>query len=65
MDSVGIEYWVLADGEARWRVTLGRRGITFSEEMAARAFAAQLHSRLIWLRERSDLDTEGEPNPPG
>ncbi|WP_280324973.1 hypothetical protein [Pseudomonas sp. BN102] len=38
------------DGWTFWRVRLGRRALTFHEELAARAFAAQLHLRMGWLR---------------
>jgi hypothetical protein len=36
-------------GRTLWRVCLGRRTLTFHEELAARTFAAQLHQRLSWL----------------
>lgn len=39
------------NGRTVWRVRLGSRGLTFQEELAARAFAAQLHLRMGWLRE--------------
>ena len=39
------------DGWTFWRVRLGRRALTFHEELAARTFAAQLHVRMGWLRE--------------
>lgn len=32
-----------------WQVRLGRRALTFQDELAARHFAAQLHMRLGWL----------------
>lgn len=32
-----------------WCVRLGKRAVTFHEEKAARAFAAQLHMRAQWL----------------
>ena len=38
-------------GRTLWQVRMGPRGLTFYEELAARAFAAQLHQRLHWLRE--------------
>ena len=37
-------------GRMLWRVTAGKRVLTFHEEMAARTFAAQLHLRLDWLQ---------------
>ncbi|BAN48969.1 hypothetical protein [Metapseudomonas resinovorans] len=40
-------------GRTYWRVRLGQRGLTFQEELAARAFAAQLHLRMGWLKARS------------
>lgn len=39
-------------GRRVWQVTAGKRVLTFHEEMAARAFAAQLHLRLNWLQEQ-------------
>ncbi|MCY1547754.1 hypothetical protein D9M68_838270 [compost metagenome] len=41
------------DGRTFWRVRLGQRCLTFQEELAARAFAAQLHLRMGWLRARN------------
>jgi hypothetical protein len=38
-------------GKTRWLVRMGARGLTFHEELAARTFAAQLHCRLLWLRQ--------------
>ena len=38
------------NGQVFWQVRLGQRGLTFREELAARAFAAQLHLRMKWLR---------------
>ncbi|MNF94378.1 hypothetical protein D3C84_770880 [compost metagenome] len=58
MDEVRIES-VEKDGRTYWRVRLGQRGLTFQQELAARAFAAQLHLRMGWLRARS---TEPEKN---
>ncbi|KAF1066164.1 MAG: hypothetical protein GAK45_02007 [Pseudomonas citronellolis] len=37
-------------GQACWLVRLGFRGVRFAQEDAARAFAAQLHTRRLWLR---------------
>lgn len=42
---VQIECVNQADG-VRWCVRLGKRTLMFAEELAARAFAAQLHMRL-------------------
>jgi hypothetical protein len=39
-----------------WLVRIGRRALTFHEELAARAFAAQLHLRLNWLQQQADGD---------
>ena len=39
-----------------WLVRIGRRALTFHEELAARAFAAQLHLRLRWLQHQADTD---------
>jgi hypothetical protein len=52
MDEVRIEPFE-KDGRRFWRVRLGQRGLTFQEELAARAFAAQLHLRMGWLRARN------------
>lgn len=51
MDQVLVEE-VDHQGQRLWRVRVGRRALTFSEEMAARSFAAQLHLRLEWLRQQ-------------
>ncbi|WP_280350556.1 hypothetical protein [Pseudomonas sp. BN414] len=40
-------------GRIYWRVRLGHRSLTFQEEIAARAFAAQLHLRMGWLKARN------------
>lgn len=37
-------------GRLLWLVRIGRRALTFHEELAARTFAAQLHQRLEWLQ---------------
>ncbi|MBS7660620.1 hypothetical protein I0D00_01465 [Pseudomonas lalucatii] len=42
-----------------WQVRCGRRALNFQEELAARAFAAQLHLRLHWLQREAGQD--GEP----
>ena len=44
-------------GHRLWQVRVGPRGITFHEELAARTFAAQLHQRLLWLRELAERET--------
>ena len=43
-------------GQRFWQVKLGRRALTFQDEAAARAFAAQLYMRMGWLgqEQRSD-----------
>lgn len=43
-------------GRTLWQVRMGPRGVTFHEELAARTFAAQLHQRLLWLREQAEYD---------
>ena len=55
MPEVRIEL-IERQGRRLWQVRLGRRALTFHEELAARAFAAQLHMRLGWLgqEQRSD-----------
>ena len=35
---------------------MGRRALTFHEELAARTFAAQLHLRLNWLHQQAQQD---------
>lgn len=52
MDDVRIEPFEKG-GRTHWRVRLGQRSLTFQEELAARAFAAQLHLRMGWLRARN------------
>ncbi|MGB4074470.1 hypothetical protein [Pseudomonas sp.] len=39
-----------------WQVRMGLRRLTFSEESAARTFAAQLHQRLQWLRQLAESE---------
>jgi hypothetical protein len=39
-------------GRQLWQVRMGRRALTFHEELAARSFAAQLYVRLAWLKEQ-------------
>jgi hypothetical protein len=46
-------------GRPLWVVTLGRRTLSFHEELAARTFAAQLHQRFSWLRQQL-RDENGE-----
>ncbi|MCY1539653.1 hypothetical protein D9M68_752500 [compost metagenome] len=43
-------------GHTLWQVRMGPRGVIFHEELAARTFAAQLHQRLLWLREQAEYD---------
>lgn len=45
---------LLQRGKLHWQVRMGRRSLTFHHEQAARAFAAQLHMRLLWLHESSN-----------
>ncbi len=49
-------------GKLRWQVRMGRRSLIFHEEHAARAFAAQLHMRLLWLQEHANTDDEFAPH---
>lgn len=44
------------EGRPEWLVRIGRRALSFREELAARTFAAQLHTRLSWLREQATQD---------
>ncbi|MDG1582396.1 hypothetical protein [Pseudomonas sp. GOM6] len=37
----------------KWLVSLGRRKLSFHEELAARTFAAQLHQRFAWLQQQA------------
>lgn len=48
-------------GKLRWQVRMGRRSLIFHGEQAARAFAAQLHMRLLWLQEHANPDDEFAP----
>ncbi|HBX57203.1 MAG TPA: hypothetical protein DEH10_17725 [Pseudomonas sp.] len=43
-------------GRQLWQVRMGRRAVTFHEELAARTFAAQLHLRLTWLTQQALQD---------
>lgn len=45
-------------GRQLWQVRMGRRALTFHEELAARSFAAQLHVRLAWLKEQAVQDNQ-------
>lgn len=45
-------------GQILWKVRMGARGLTFHEELAARSFAAQLHHRLLWLRQLNQNDQQ-------
>ncbi|GIZ11901.1 hypothetical protein [Pseudomonas sp. NCCP-436] len=48
MPEVSIEC-IEQQGQRLWVVRLGRRTLSFRDENAARAFAAQLHMRRDWL----------------
>ena len=48
-------------GRTFWQVRMGPRGLTFHEELAARAFAAQLHLRLLWLRQLDESEQQDSP----
>lgn len=37
---------VLKHGQTFWQVRMGKRRLSFNNELAARTFAAQLHTRL-------------------
>lgn len=50
-------------GRAYWQVRLGRRALRFPHEAAARAFAAQLHTRRQWLIEQRAKAEGPEPSP--
>ncbi|MDH1013072.1 hypothetical protein N5J43_30105 [Pseudomonas nicosulfuronedens] len=50
-------------GRAYWQVRLGRRALRFPHEAAARAFAAQLHTRREWLIEQRSMTDGPEPSP--
>ncbi|UCO96039.1 hypothetical protein LF844_15205 [Metapseudomonas lalkuanensis] len=54
MDEVLIEPFEKS-GRTYWRVRLGHRTLTFQEELAARAFAAQLHLRMGWWKARNPV----------
>jgi hypothetical protein len=47
---------LLQRGKLRWQVRMGRRSLIFHQEQAARAFAAQLHMRLLWLQQSASPD---------
>lgn len=55
MREVCIEF-IERQGQRLWQVKLGRRALTFQQESAARAFAAQLHMRLDWLAQAQRSD---------
>ncbi|HEY1027758.1 MAG TPA: hypothetical protein VGE28_09045 [Pseudomonas sp.] len=55
MPEVCIEL-IERQGQRLWQVRLGRRALTFQQEQAARAFAAQLHMRLGWLGQAQQPD---------
>lgn len=48
-------------GKLRWQVRMGRRSLIFHQEQAARAFAAQLHMRLLWLQQSASPDDQQAP----
>jgi hypothetical protein len=48
-------------GRTLWLVCLGRRTLTFHEELAARTFAAQLHQRFSWLRQQWRDEEQEQP----
>jgi len=48
-------------GRTLWLVCLGRRTLTFHEELAARTFAAQLHQRFSWLRQPLRDEDQEQP----
>jgi len=48
-------------GKTHWQVRMGARGLIFHEELAARTFAAQLHCRLLWLRQLNDNPQNDQP----
>ncbi|MBG6286462.1 MULTISPECIES: hypothetical protein [Pseudomonas] len=50
-------------GRAYWQVRLGRRALRFPHEAAARAFAAQLHTRREWLLTQQSQADGPEPSP--
>ncbi|UVE19720.1 hypothetical protein NVV93_09780 [Pseudomonas sp. LS44] len=51
-------------GKQQWQVRLGSRYVTFVQEQAARAFPAQLHLRVHWLHQQSDVTDSANPSPP-
>ncbi|PKM26778.1 MAG: hypothetical protein CVV09_05270 [Gammaproteobacteria bacterium HGW-Gammaproteobacteria-13] len=52
---------LLQRGKLRWQVRMGRRSLIFHQEQAARAFAAQLHMRLLWLQQNASPDDQQAP----
>lgn len=52
---------LLQRGKLRWQVRMGRRSLIFHQEQAARAFAAQLHMRLLWLQQSASPDDQQAP----
>ncbi|MBC9250761.1 hypothetical protein A9179_10780 [Pseudomonas alcaligenes] len=70
MQDVRIETRELK-GRRLWLVHMGKRAVSFHEELAARTFAAQLHMRLGWLREQAQAENfasrppELSSSPPG
>ncbi|WP_339523957.1 hypothetical protein [Pseudomonas sp. EA_35y_Pfl2_R111] len=47
---------LLQRGKLYWQVRMGRRSLIFQQEQAARAFAAQLHMRHLWLQQGASPD---------
>jgi hypothetical protein len=45
---------VLKHGQTFWQVRMGKRRLTFNNELAARTFAAQLHLRTQGLPSNAD-----------
>ncbi|MDF3196001.1 hypothetical protein [Pseudomonas sp. 1928-m] len=52
---------LLQRGKLRWQVRMGRRSLIFHQEQAARAFAAQLYMRLLWLQQSASPDDQQAP----
>lgn len=54
---------LLQRSKLRWQVSMGRRSLIFHQEQAARAFAAQLHVRLLWLRKSAETESQDSSSP--
>ncbi|WP_339083145.1 hypothetical protein [Pseudomonas sp. TMP9] len=52
---------LLQRDQLHWQVRMGRRCLTFNDEKTARAFAAQLHMRLLWLQHSSHPQDRAAP----